>query len=99
MVEVWKRIIDGGARMWQNATKETLRQGDPLSPPPFFISRGFDNPADIGLAALLDASLRRGEREKLEGLTTTGTLRDFGIGQEGLIPVRNAIRMLLQAST
>lgn len=75
MVEVWQRIRATGERMLRSVTEETPRkEGSLLINSSLFSSRGFDNPADVGLAALLDASLRRREQEE-----------SGGIGQEGFI--------------
>lgn len=86
MVEIWQSIREGGKRMWQSVTAETPRQGEqPLTPLSFFPSRGFDDPAGINTAAILEASLRRREREELGVPTTAEMIRGVGIGQEGFI--------------
>lgn len=73
MAEVWQRIRAAGERVWRSATEKTPGQeGVMLTPPPFYPFRGFDNPAEIGVAALLEASLRRREREDLGGIDQEG---------------------------
>lgn len=71
MVEVWQGIRRVGQQMWRNVIEETPGQGEkPQIFPVFFPPRWFDNPADISLSALLEASLRRREQEGSEGGTS-----------------------------